>query len=297
MLDDIGLSYENIDIESIGNGEAELVINNIKRGSVSGVEVDDVGTLYEVGDTLTFTAASTDTDVKSASGFVSMVGGGILQETGTLDDSDITTDVIRLEDGTDSQLVPFEFILEDGNLIQEEITPDSSTKVFTLTSINAKTDHNRIFRDNSLLNSTNDQGSTVGLTIVHDKSELGAALNLAFNYSSSVMVEQFIEGREFTVTFIEGKVLPVCEIIPSHELYDYECKYQGGMSKYICPAELPAELASKLAQSALLLHKALGCRHYSRTDFRLSQENNFFCLEINTLPVLTKTSHFPMACL
>ena len=71
----------------------------------------------------------------------------------------------------------------------------------------------------------NDQGSTVGLTIVHDKSELGPALNLAFNYSSSVMVEQFIEGREFTVTLIEGKALPVCEIIPSHELYDYECKY------------------------------------------------------------------------
>ena len=68
----------------------------------------------------------------------------------------------------------------------------------------------------------NDQGSTVGLTIVHDESELGPALNLAFNYSSGVMVEQFIEGRELTVTLIGGKALPVCEIIPSHELYDYE---------------------------------------------------------------------------
>ena len=85
-----------------------------------------------------------------------MIGGGILQETGTLDDSDITTDTIRLEDGTDSQLVPFEIILEDGNLIQEDITPDSSTKVFTLTSLNANTDNIRIFRDNKLLNSTGD---------------------------------------------------------------------------------------------------------------------------------------------
>ena len=84
----------------------------------------------------------------------------------------------------------------------------------------------------------NDQGSTVGLTIVHDKSELGPALNLAFNYSSSVMVEQFIEGRELTVTLIGGKALPVCEIIPSHELYDYECKYTTGMSKYVCPANI-----------------------------------------------------------
>ena len=85
----------------------------------------------------------------------------ILQETGTLDDSDITTDVIRLEDGTDSQLVPFEFILEDGNLIQEDITPDSSTKVFTLTSLNANTDNIRIFRNNKLLNSTDAAGDTV----------------------------------------------------------------------------------------------------------------------------------------
>ena len=94
-------------------------------------------------------------------GEVSMVGGGILQETGTLDDSDITTDVIRLEDGTDSQLVPFEFILEDGNLIQEDITMDSSTKVFTLTSLNANTDNIRIFRNNKLLNSTDIVGDTV----------------------------------------------------------------------------------------------------------------------------------------
>ena len=69
----------------------------------------------------------------------------------------------------------------------------------------------------------NDQGSTVGLTIVQDESELGPALNLAFNYSSGVMVEQFIDGRELTVTFLGDKALPVCEIIPSHELYDYEC--------------------------------------------------------------------------
>ena len=141
----------------------------------------------------------------------------------------------------------------------------------------------------------NDQGSTVGLTIVHDKSELEAALNLAFNYSSSVMVEQFIEGREFTVTLIEGKVLPVCEIIPSHELYDYECKYTTGMSKYVCPANIDLDLTKRVQEITERLFDVLKCRHYSRADFRLDHDDNLWFLEMNTLPGMTDTSLAPMA--
>ena len=141
----------------------------------------------------------------------------------------------------------------------------------------------------------NDQGSTVGLTIVHDKSELGAALNLAFNYSSSVMVEQFIKGRELTVTLIEGKVLPVCEIIPSHELYDYECKYTSGMSKYVCPADIDLDLTKRVQEITERLFDVLKCRHYSRADFRLDHEDNLWFLEMNTLPGMTDTSLAPMA--
>ena len=152
---------DTLTVESLGSGVSEVVVEDILTGSVSDIIVEDVGSLYEVGDTITFPSDSNDTDISTATGEVSMVGGGILQETGTLDDSDITTDVIRLDDGTDSQLVPFEFILEDGNLIQEEITPDSSTKVFTLTSLNANTDNIRIFRNNKLLNSTDAAGDTV----------------------------------------------------------------------------------------------------------------------------------------
>ena len=154
-------TLDTLTVESLGSGVSEVVVEDILTGSVSDIIVEDVGQQYEVGDTITFTSDSNDTDISSATGEISMVGGGILQETGTLDDSDITTDVIRLEDGTDSQLVPFEIILEDGNLIQEEITPDSSTKVFTLTSLNANTDNIRIFRDNRLLNSTDAAGDTV----------------------------------------------------------------------------------------------------------------------------------------
>ena len=141
----------------------------------------------------------------------------------------------------------------------------------------------------------NDQGSTVGLTIVHDESELGPALNLAYNYSSSVMVEQFIEGRELTVTLIGDKALPVCEIIPSHELYDYECKYTSGMSKYVCPADIDLDLTKRVQEITERLFDVLKCRHYSRADFRLDHEDNLWFLEMNTLPGMTDTSLAPMA--
>jgi D-alanine-D-alanine ligase len=155
-----------------------------------------------------------------------------------------------------------------------------------------------IIGDNSeypLVIKPNDQGSTVGLTIVHDESELGPALNLAFNYSSGVMVEQFIEGRELTVTLIGGKALPVCEIIPSHELYDYECKYTSGMSKYVCPADIDLDLTKRVQEITERLFDVLKCRHYSRADFRLDDEDNLWFLEMNTLPGMTDTSLAPMA--
>ena len=141
----------------------------------------------------------------------------------------------------------------------------------------------------------NDQGSTVGLTIVHDESELGPALNLAYNYSSSVMVEQIIKGRELTVTLIGGKALPVCEIIPSHELYDYECKYTSGMSKYVCPADIELDLTKRIQEITERLFDVLKCRHYSRADFRMDHEDNLWFLEMNTLPGMTDTSLAPMA--
>jgi len=140
----------------------------------------------------------------------------------------------------------------------------------------------------------NDQGSTVGLTIVHDESELGPALNLAYNYSSSVMVEQFIKCRELTVTLIGGKALPVCEIIPSHELYDYECKYTSGMSKYVCPADIELDLTKRIQEITERLFDVLKCRHYSRADFRMDHEDNLWFLEMNTLPGMTDTSLAPM---
>lgn len=152
---------DTLSIESLGSGVSEVIVEDILTGSVSDVIVDDGGSLYEVGDVVSFTSDSNDTDINAATGVVSMIGGGILQEAGTLDDSDITTDTITLEGGTDSSLVPFEIALEDGNLIQEDITPDSSTTQFTLTSLNSNTDNIKVYRDGILLSATDAAGDTV----------------------------------------------------------------------------------------------------------------------------------------
>ena len=142
----------------------------------------------------------------------------------------------------------------------------------------------------------NGEGSTVGLSIVRSETDLLPAIEKADGCGSGVILEQYIPGRELTVGILGGdEALPCIEIVPSHDHYDYECKYTSGMSHYVCPADLPAALASQLSQTSLAMHEILGCRHYSRIDFRLSPENSFYCLEVNTLPGLTDTSLVPKA--
>ena len=138
-------------------------------------------------------------------------------------------------------------------------------------------------------------GSTVGLTLVRDKSGLDAAVALAARYDREVMAEQFIPGRELTVAVLGDVPLPVGEIIPRHELFDYECKYTPGMSQEIFPARLPGDVARRTQQHAVTAHRALKLAGYSRVDFRLSPGGDIFCLEANTLPGLTATSLFPQA--
>ena len=89
--------------------------------------------------------------------------------------------------------------------------------------------------------------------------------------------------------------MPVGEIIPRHEIFDYECKYTPGMSEEIFPADLPAEVAGECSRLALLAHNALKLGGYSRVDFRLTPEGEIFCLEVNTLPGMTATSLLPQA--
>ena len=143
----------------------------------------------------------------------------------------------------------------------------------------------------------NGQGSTVGLSIVNSDEVFEPALDFAFKYDSSVLVEEYIEGRELTVMVLDGKAYPVCEIIPSHQFYDYECKYTAGMSEYICPAEIDSTLTAKIKKVSENLFDLLQCDNYSRADFRMDNQNNFWFLEMNTLPGMTETSLVPMSAL
>jgi D-alanine-D-alanine ligase len=138
-------------------------------------------------------------------------------------------------------------------------------------------------------------GSSVGMTLVRNAEGLDAAVRVARAYDAEVMAEQFIPGRELTVGVLGDVPLPVGEIIPKHELFDYECKYTPGMSEEIFPAKLDTTLARQLQELALTAHRALKLGGYSRVDFRLSPEGDIFCLEANTLPGMTRTSLLPQA--
>ena len=138
-------------------------------------------------------------------------------------------------------------------------------------------------------------GSTVGLTIVRTAEQLPDAIRLAEQYDDDALCEEFIEGREVTVTVLEGEALPVVEIIPGNEIYDYESKYTPGKSTYICPAELSPDIAAELSRLAVVCFEALQQESYSRIDFRLKEDGTAWCLEANSLPGMTSTSLVPKA--
>jgi D-alanine-D-alanine ligase len=139
------------------------------------------------------------------------------------------------------------------------------------------------------------QGSTVGLTVVKRSDDFDAAVAWAAEYDDEVMIEGFVPGRELTVGVLEDHALPVGEIIPKHEIFDYECKYTPGMSSEIFPADLPAAVAEECQRHAVRAHRVLKLGSYSRIDFRLTPEGRLYCLEANTLPGMTATSLLPQA--
>jgi D-alanine-D-alanine ligase len=141
----------------------------------------------------------------------------------------------------------------------------------------------------------NKQGSTVGLSIVRAPDALAAAVALAQRHDDEVMVERFIPGRELTVGVLEGHALPVGEIIVPGEVFDYQAKYQAGGAREIFPADLPADVASRVQAVAVRAHAALKLGAYSRVDFRLDPQGGIWCLEANSLPGMTAASLLPQA--
>ncbi len=136
-------------------------------------------------------------------------------------------------------------------------------------------------------------GSSVGVAIARNDEEYVAAKAEAFRYDNEVVIEQYIEGREFSVGVLDGKALPIIEIAPKEGFYDYRNKYQAGSTVETCPAEIPEGKTKEMQAIAELAYKALRYRNYARMDFMMSKAGEIFCLEANTLPGMTPTSLLP----
>jgi len=139
------------------------------------------------------------------------------------------------------------------------------------------------------------EGSSIGMSAAETAEQLQQALNLAFTYDDAVLVEQWISGREFTVSMLDGKALPVIEMRTPRAFYDYEAKYQSNTTQYLCPAPIDAEQTLSLQQAAMAAFKAVDAKGWGRVDAMMDEQGNFFLLEVNTVPGMTEKSLVPMA--
>lgn len=136
-------------------------------------------------------------------------------------------------------------------------------------------------------------GSSIGVSIVHDKAEYEQALKEAFRWENELVIEEYVKGREFSVGVIDFQALPIIEIAPVEGFYDYKNKYKAGSAVETCPAELSEQITKEMQGYAEKVAEVLGLNTYSRTDFLLDAEDHIFCLEANTLPGMTPTSLLP----
>jgi D-alanine--D-alanine ligase len=139
------------------------------------------------------------------------------------------------------------------------------------------------------------QGSSIGVSLVRRPSEFAPAVQEAARYGGPVLVEEFVPGRELTVSVLGDEVLPVVEVIPKRAFFDFAAKYTAGMTDYRVPAFLSSDVAHRVQEAGRRAHEALGCRHFSRTDLILSEAQIPVVLEVNTIPGLTPTSLLPKA--
>ena len=136
-------------------------------------------------------------------------------------------------------------------------------------------------------------GSSIGVSIVHDKAALKKALRACLAYGNRVVLEQYVRGREIQVAILAGKALPSIEIIPKEGFYDYANKYQVGAAEEITPAPIPPEWEARLREATETVFRLLDLSVYARADFIVTEDGTPYFLEINTLPGMTPTSLVP----
>ena len=136
-------------------------------------------------------------------------------------------------------------------------------------------------------------GSSVGVAIARNSQEYEQAKAEGFRYGEEIIIEEYIEGREFSVGVLDGRALPIIEIAPKSGFYDYKNKYQPGSTIDTCPALIPREKTEEIQRYAEMAFQALRLKNYARMDFMMGKDGSVYCLEANTLPGMTMTSLLP----
>jgi D-alanine-D-alanine ligase len=137
-------------------------------------------------------------------------------------------------------------------------------------------------------------GSSIGLSIIEQQSLLNEAIDFAFRFDERIIIEEYLKGREITVGILDDRPLPIIEIIPKNQFFDFEAKYKPGMTEYVVPADLDKKIVSVVQDAALCAYRSLGCFGFSRVDMILKDDTPYI-LEVNTIPGLTQTSLLPKA--
>ncbi len=142
------------------------------------------------------------------------------------------------------------------------------------------------------------EGSSVGIEIIHNENELNDYLKNNDSFQTKFLLEKYIKGIELTCGIIgtddNAETLPLLEIRPKNEFYDYEAKYTEGMTDFIIPAQIPADIAKKVTQLSIRAYREIECRDFGRVDCIIDPNNNIYLLEINTLPGMTDLSDLPI---
>ena len=139
------------------------------------------------------------------------------------------------------------------------------------------------------------EGSSIGITKVENKSELKMALELAWQYNDEALIENWIEGDEYTVAILGNQALPSIKIISDHDFYDYDSKYFSNKTEYLCPSDLSDQQEKNIREIAMKAFNLTGASGWGRVDFILDKDKNPYLLEINTVPGMTSHSLVPMA--
>jgi len=139
------------------------------------------------------------------------------------------------------------------------------------------------------------EGSSIGVTVARNVPEALAGLEQSFALDDRALVERLVRGRELTVAILGSRALPIIELVYPGALFDKHAKYTEGVTRHVVDPDLPDGVAERVCETALAAHRALGCRHLSRVDVMLAEDNVPFVLEVNTVPGMTPVSLVPDA--